>query len=229
MKALSFTETGNPKGWLVIFIHGGFTSSESFQKQYHLLPTWHCLFVDLPEYGNSRDCGAFSFADAANGVISLMEQFSPRKKVVLISHSYGGLVVKKILETCPERVKKVVIGSTNLKRTPLFYLYTRRLGCLVLQHLNKERYQKEQITWKLICHTQADAWKNFTLPQTTFPNDLPALLLYADHDAREIIDSMKIWNCYFPNARLVEIKDSDHIYFWNHAEEVNQLIKEFLY
>ena len=49
-----YEEHGNKNGKLVIFIHGGFTTSEAFMKQYGLLQEYHCVFVDLPGHGKSN-------------------------------------------------------------------------------------------------------------------------------------------------------------------------------
>lgn len=47
-----YKECGSKEGQLVIFIHGGFTTHESFMKQYDLLPNKRMIFVDLPGFGN---------------------------------------------------------------------------------------------------------------------------------------------------------------------------------
>lgn len=58
------------------------------------------LFVDLPGCGKSEKVGkkAFSFESSAMEIIKLIEQLSPKEKVILIAHSYGGLVVKEIIQ-----------------------------------------------------------------------------------------------------------------------------------
>lgn len=80
------------------------------------------LFVDLPGYGNSKQdsSAGFTFMNAAVGIIELIENLSPHRKVILIAHSYGGLVVKKVLSQIPEKIDKIVVGSTNVRRSPLF-------------------------------------------------------------------------------------------------------------
>ena len=49
------------------------------------------LFVDLPGCGKSEKVGkkAFSFEGSAMEIIELIEQLSPKEKVILIAHSYG--------------------------------------------------------------------------------------------------------------------------------------------
>lgn len=63
-----YKEYGNPDGQLVVFIHGGFTTNESFEQQYHLLPDKRMIFVDLPGCGKCERVGdkAFSFEDSGH-------------------------------------------------------------------------------------------------------------------------------------------------------------------
>ena len=67
---------------MVIFIHGGFTNSESFKKQYGLLEDYHCIFVDLPNYGKSicDDKYQYTFEYAAQAVIEVIDSISPKEK-----------------------------------------------------------------------------------------------------------------------------------------------------
>lgn len=53
-------------------------------------------------------------------IIKLIEQLSPKEKVILIAHSYGGLVIKEIIQKRPDLVEKMVVGSTNVKKSLLF-------------------------------------------------------------------------------------------------------------
>lgn len=74
-----YKELGNKDGQLVVFIHGGFTTHESFMKQYTLFPDKRMIFADLPGCGNSKQ-KHFSFEGAASEVIKLIEKLSPNRK-----------------------------------------------------------------------------------------------------------------------------------------------------
>ena len=221
-----YKEYGNKDGQLVVFIHGGFTTHESFMKQYNLLPDKRMIFVDLPGCGNSRQ-DEFSFESAALGVIKLIEKLSPGRKVILIAHSYGGLVVKEVLIRIPERIDKIVVGSTNIKKSFLFWLYTRKIGCHILWKQNKERYVREGIIWKCVCDMQKDAWYRFNLSKLKSNSQITCLFLYAEHDIKEIRDSMKLWKEKLPNCKLYEVSKSGHNYFFDMPEIVNPIIYDF--
>jgi len=221
-----YKECGSKEGKLVVFIHGGFTTHESFMKQYNLLPDKRMIFVDLPGCGNSKQNG-FSFESAAFEVIKLIEKLSPDKKVILIAHSYGGLVVKEILIRIPNQIDKIVVGSTNIQKSLLFWLYTRKIGCHILWKQNKKRYVREGITWKCVCDMQKDAWHKFNLNKLKGNFQIECLFLYAEHDIKEIRDSMKLWKEKLPNCKLYEVAKSGHNYFFDMSEVVNPIISDF--
>lgn len=221
-----YKELGNKDGQLVVFIHGGFTTHESFMKQYTLFPDKRMIFVDLPGCGNSKE-NQFSFEGAASEVIKLIEKLSPNRKVILIAHSYGGLVVKEILIRIPNRIDRIVVGSTNVRKSPLFWLYTRKIGCHILWHQNKERYARDGIHWKCVCDMQKDAWHQFDLNGLKINSQIACLFLYAEHDIKEIRDSMKLWKEKLPNCKLYQVAKSGHNYFFDMPEIVNPVIYRF--
>ena len=224
-----YKEYGNKNGQLVVFIHGGFTTNESFCKQYNLLPDKRMIFVDLPGCGKSEKIGekAFSFNQSAVELIKLIQQLSPDRKVILIAHSYGGLVAKAVIAKRPEIVDKVVIGSTNIKKSVLFWLYTRKLGCHILWKQNKDRYMKDGTTWECVCDMQKDAWDNFNfnIPQQSM--NISALFIVAEKDIKEIHESMKLWHTKFKSSKLFVVEDTGHNYFMEAPEKVNYIVKTF--
>ena len=224
-----YEEYGNKDGQLVVFIHGGFTTHESFMKQYNLLPDKRMIFVDLPGCGKSKqkEFNSFSFESAAFEVMKLIEKLSPNQKVILIAHSYGGLVAKEVLIRIPQQIDKIVVGSTNIQKSFLFWLYTRKIGCHILWKENKERYIHEGTTWKCVCDMQKDAWNKFNLSELKGNSQIVCLFLYAEYDIKEIRNSMKSWKEKFPNCQLYEIEKSGHNYFFDMPEIVNPIISDF--
>lgn len=224
---LSYKEFGKKDGKPIIFVHGGFTSSESYQKQYELFPECHAVFVDLPCFGESTSYEHFSFEEAAEGVIELIEKIAAGQKVILIAHSYGGLVAKQIIERRPQIIDKLVVGSTNIKRTLIYWLYTSKVGCVVFYMQNKKRFTREHISYRLVCETQKSAWENFRKLKLQGKEEFETLLLVAQKDVKDIKNSMLEWKHSSANCTMVTIEEADHIYFWSKACEVNELIRNF--
>lgn len=227
---MHYKEYGNKEGQLVIFIHGGFTTNESFEKQYQLLPEKRMLFVDLPGCGKSERVGkkAFSFDDSADEIIKLIERLSPKEKVILIAHSYGGLVVKEMIRRRPDLIDRIVVGSTNVKKSLLFWLYTRRIGCFILWEENKERYRHDGTTWKCICDMQKDAWSKFSLASLPTNRDMRCLFMVAEKDIKEIQESMQLWKKKFPNSEIYVVSHAGHNYFTELPEVVNPIVASFV-
>lgn len=227
---LYYKKCGNPEGKLVLFIHGGFTDSSSFIKQCDILRDYQCVFVDLPGHGKSDfgQCYHFDYETAAHELIKLIELLSPCEKIYIISHSYGGLVAKLIMSEIPHKIKGIVIGSTNLKRTPLFYMYTSIIGCIYLWLVNNKRYKRDNISWQLVFDTQKSAWKQFAVNNTDRFDDIPCILLYAQYDVRDIQESMLIWKNILKNSKLIQLKNTGHNYFYDSYGKVNKIIEKFI-
>lgn len=239
---LYYKEYGNPNGKPVIFIHGGFASHKAYEKQFEILSEYRNIFVDLPNCGESLGYEKFTFDAAIEGVMELIDVIAPKETVILIGHSYGGLVVKGLLEKIPQRVEKAVIGSANLKRSPMYRLYTSGLGAFLTWMKNRDFYQKESVSLKLIYDTQKSAWKHFKLPdgarllqqESDIANNMdawkqiPVLLLYADGDIPDIQASMKLWKELLPNAELKQFSNVGHAFFREHPELVNPVVEAFV-
>lgn len=172
------------------------------------------IFVDLPGCGKSKKVGkeAFSFERSAVEIIKLIEQLSPKEKVILIAHSYGGLVVKEIIRKRPDLVEKMVVGSTNVKKSLLFWLYTRKIGCYILWRQNKERYRHDGTTWNCICDMQKDAWTKFSLNSLRSNRDIRCLFMVAENDIKKIQGSMLLWKKKFPNSEIYVVNNAGHNY-----------------
>lgn len=239
---LYYKEYGNPNGKAVLFIHGGFTSHKTYEKQFQILPEYRKIFVDLPNCGESLGYKKFTFDAAIEGVTELIDVIAPKETVILIGHSYGGLVVKGLLEKIPQRVEKAVIGSTNLKKSPMYRLYTSGLGAFLTWMKNREFYRRENVSLKLIYDTQKSAWKHFKLPDgarlqhqeadVTANMDawkqIPVLLLYADGDIPDIQASVKLWKELLPNAEIKRFSNVGHAFFREHPELVNPVVEAFV-
>lgn len=131
-------------------------------------------------YGKSE--GDFSFEAASLEIEKLIDCLSPDRNVILIAHSYGGLVVKQLLVAIPDKIDRIVTGSTNLERDLLFRIYTSFIGCLILWMQNRDRFIRENISWKQVCDTQRSAWRNFAYPRLQEDGRIPCLFLYAGHN-----------------------------------------------
>lgn len=74
---------------------------------------------------------------------------------------------------------------------------------------------------------QKEAWNKFDLSKLKGNSQIECLFLYAEHDIKEIRDSMNLWKEKLPNCKLYEVAKSGHSYFFDMPEIVNPLISDF--
>ncbi len=77
----------------MLFIHGGGVSSWLWKKQTdYFQDRYHCIAVDLPDHGESRDRKLTGIKDAGVELLSLIKQFGRRKTAAVIGHSLGAKI-----------------------------------------------------------------------------------------------------------------------------------------
>jgi pimeloyl-ACP methyl ester carboxylesterase len=101
---------------VIVFLHGGGSSSWMWQPVMDLLPQFRCLAPDLPEHGQSRAVGPFSMALAAEKVADVLHANGGRATVVGLSE--GAQVLVQLLASAPELVERALISSALLRPLP---------------------------------------------------------------------------------------------------------------
>jgi pimeloyl-ACP methyl ester carboxylesterase len=76
------------------------------------LPEFYSLAVDLPEHGSSQDV-PFNLITASSGIIEMVQQLLPDRKVNLVGHSLGGAVALTILGMSPEIIENALISGSS--------------------------------------------------------------------------------------------------------------------
>lgn len=103
----------------VIVIHGGPGLSSDYFKDYlsFLENDRECIYYDQRGSGNSEiksDLELYSLDYMVDDLEEVINQLSGGRKVVLVGHSYGGLVALEYLKDHQENVDKVVLVSSLL-------------------------------------------------------------------------------------------------------------------
>ncbi|WP_268627647.1 alpha/beta fold hydrolase [Paenibacillus alvei] len=114
---LHYTESGNTKASLIVFLHGGGVSGWMWAKQIEYFKDYHCLVPDLPGHGKSP-CTDFSIQNCAEEILNLILTKAQGKKVILIGFSLGAQVAMEILSMNPDIVDYSIINSVLVRPAP---------------------------------------------------------------------------------------------------------------
>lgn len=98
-----------------VLVHGAFQDSSSWDFVKPLL-AWRghrVITVDLPgRNGDPTPAGEISLADHVDAVAAVVAD-QPRP-VILVGHSFGGIVISQVAELMPERIEKLVYVAASL-------------------------------------------------------------------------------------------------------------------
>ncbi len=116
--SLFFQSFGPASAPSIIFLHGGGVSGWMWQPVIERLPAYHCLAVDLPEQGGSRNIGPFSMALAAEKVGEVIRGQARGARATVVGLSEGAQATAQLLASAPELVERAVISSALLRPLP---------------------------------------------------------------------------------------------------------------
>lgn len=127
-------EAGRPHAQTLVFLHGG-GSGWMWQPQIQALSReFHCLVLDLPGHGRSRDM-PFTLVDTVDQIAALIRERAHGGKAAVIGLSLGAQVLVQLLSTRPEVVDRALISSALMRpmgfqwlATPMMLRWMYRLG-----------------------------------------------------------------------------------------------------
>lgn len=112
---LSYREYGDKNAPLMVFLHGGGVSSWMWDKQIQYFSNYHCITIDLPEQGASKNTENFSIQLSAEKVNELIEKIAEGKKVIVIGFSLGAQVTIQMLSNKLNLINYAFINSAFVR------------------------------------------------------------------------------------------------------------------
>ncbi|WP_404407878.1 alpha/beta fold hydrolase [Jeotgalibacillus malaysiensis] len=112
---LSYHEYGDKTAPLMVFLHGGGVSSWMWDKQIQYFSHYHCMTIDLPEQGTSRNTENFSIHLSAEKINKLIEKIADGKEIVVIGFSLGAQVAIQMLSDHPNLINYAFINSALVR------------------------------------------------------------------------------------------------------------------
>ena len=112
---LSYLEAGDPKGRLVVFVHGTPGDAEAWADYLMSVPSgYHYISIDRPGFGKSGpDDAVAALTDQAQALAAIVRA-KGGKPAALVGHSLGGPIIAQLAVDEPGLVAALVIVSGSL-------------------------------------------------------------------------------------------------------------------
>ncbi|MCL2688110.1 MAG: alpha/beta hydrolase [Methanobrevibacter sp.] len=118
---LYYEEIGENNQELIIFLHSNLLSNWIWEKQRNF-SNYHCIYLDIPNHGNSFFEDDFSISKSSEIIKDLIEEKRVYangyyKKVHLVGIALGGQIILYLLAKYPELIDSAVVSGVNLKES----------------------------------------------------------------------------------------------------------------
>ena len=239
---LHYAAQGPPDGVPILFLHGWPDSWFSFSRVLPLLPAQLRLLVpDQCGFGDSdRPNRTYAIDDYAADAIAFLDALSIDRAVV-VGHSFGSFVTRRVALTHPERVAKMVlIGTAVSAGTPVVRAVQGSLA--TLNDPVPEAFAREfqagtahvplppAFFDRIIAESMklpARLWRE-ALDAVLAYNDVgqmgriaaPTLLLWGEHDALFPRADQERLNAEIRGSTLTIYEDTGHCPNWERPERV---------
>lgn len=102
----------------MVFLHGIAASGWMWWQQVPAFPDHHCLVVDLPGHGGSRDVPWVSLADTAERVAAVVRDRAAVGRAHVVGLSLGGHVALSLVEDHPDVLDRAVVSGVTAEPWP---------------------------------------------------------------------------------------------------------------
>ncbi len=109
-------EEGTPNKQVALLIHGWSSSWFALSPIFpSLSKRFRCMAVDLPGYGKSpRGEEPATMPGYADLLAALIQEVSPKRPIVLIGHSMGGMISLTLTSRHPQLVERMILLSPTI-------------------------------------------------------------------------------------------------------------------
>lgn len=245
---LRYVEQGDPTGPTIIFLHGYTDSWFSFSRLLPLLPGYHTYAIDQRGHGDSdRPTSGYTTDSLAADVAAFLD-IAGVKQAVIVGHSMGSLVARRVAELFPERVSHLILIGAVLAANdavrelqaavrdldgPVPTEFVRDFQRSTIHAPVPEPFLARVIDESL--KLPARVWRS-ALGGVFSTDDLadlgqiaaPTLVLWGERDAYFLRDEQEQLARAIPGARLTIYPETGHAPHWEHPERVAGDIDAFL-
>ena len=245
-----YADQGDPSGEAIVFVHGWPDSWFSFSRVLTLLPaSYHAFAFDQRGFGDSeRPACCYTIDDLAVDVVAFLDA-AGIERASLVGHSLGSFIARRVAETNPERVARLVlIGSAVTAANEALLEVQASIRTLedpVPAELAREFQSStayaplpEAFFERIVAESlklPARLWREALDGVIGFDDaaDLgripaPTLLLWGDLDAVFPREEQERLVAAIPNTRLLMYPETGHCPNWERPERVVHDLDSFL-
>lgn len=256
MTALPFhyTDTGNPQGSAVMFVHAFPLTEQMWEDQVTALKKdYRILTLDIRGFGQSELGHPYTLESVVDDVISLLDHLKIQKSV-LCGLSMGGYVALRTVQRNPDRFRALILADTKSepdldssklgRYKAIQAIEEKGLAAFVDDFIGKSvapptdgtkssafvRAQKIALTNKA---SAVEAGLLALISRTDTTADLgkiniPTLILQGELDSVIPMSSAKDLNQKIPGSKFFVISKAGHLSNLDNPQEFNAKLVEFL-
>lgn len=146
-KQLAYEETGKENKNTILFLHSKLLDKWIWKKQKEAHDTYfkncHCIFIDLPNHGDSRNDNEFSIEKSSKDICEFIEHILTEKdidKINIVALGIGTSIAIEILNRNPSAIDKLVLSGLEISdfKEDEEYSVVNRLAKTQSEYLNEK-------------------------------------------------------------------------------------------
>lgn len=242
-------ESGIQNPQSILFLHTSGASSKMWKKHIALFEDkFHCIAIDLPGHGNSRQTEWATFEKVADIIAEIIKSKS-HGKVHAVGISLGGSLILKMLEKYPYLIDKAVIDGASaipingtwaivaMVYLGSFFIKTKIVANLMTKMMTKSGVSEEnsRLFIEDLSKTSPKSFRKAMIQACLLKLDLnnicfenPVFLVSGEKESKTMHDSHRILAQKNAHSRCAYYPNQNHAWIFSDFDTHIQMVKYFL-
>ncbi len=225
---LYYTTSGDSIHDPLLFLHAGNYSGTMWRDIAEHVSGLHCIFVDLPGHGYSRDIDLTSLDQAADAVAMVIEQDFEGRQINLVGLSFGGYVGLTLMARHPHLIRRAMLSGIHIGKIPnarAINLFARLMSPLIRLRWMRRKLAEPLGVTDMSIIDRTDGQPNLT-PRTMrailrlvsvfdVQDDLrsirtPTLMIAGGNEHATIVESLHVFEAAMPACTTRIVPEMGH-------------------
>ncbi len=242
-------ERGRQNAQSILFLHASGSSSRMWEKHIAVFESdFHCIAVDLPGHGNSKQTEWTTIDEVADTIAEIIKNKS-LGKIHIVGLSLGGSLILKLLEKHPTLIDKAIIDGASavpIKGTWLivamaylgsFFIKTKMAAALMSKMMAEGGVSEEnsQLFIEDLSKTSPKSFRKAMIQACLLKLDLknihfenPMFLVSGEKESETMHDSHRILAQKNAHSRCAYYPNQNHAWVFSDFDTHIQMVKCFL-